>query len=172
MLTSSLIPSQTPCSGSPSGQLPTVFIVHPDIIWCYRMSLWTIWVSCPLSCTPSLLSGRVQKRPWHSVSTALQQHKHQCIIGIILILTWKHSTIPAARGKINSIPAKPRTTSTLYFIPSISCSGVTLSHTSQLINTTSSVFYYTYTHRYNSLGLWAIPLKFSPQSPFSPHFQA
>lgn len=49
VLTSSLTPSQTPCNGSPSGQLPTVFIVHPDITWCYRMSLWTIWVSCPLT---------------------------------------------------------------------------------------------------------------------------
>ena len=46
------------------------------------------------------------KSPWLSVSPALQQLKHQCVISIILILIPKHSTIPATRKKINTIPAK------------------------------------------------------------------
>jgi len=35
--------------------------------------------------------------------------KHQCVINIILILDPKHSTTPATRKKINSIPTETRT---------------------------------------------------------------
>ena len=72
------------------------------------------WV-CPLpapAAPPACpLAGQSKKleNPWLSVSTALQQLKHQCDINIILILNPKHSTLPATRRKINSILAEART---------------------------------------------------------------
>lgn len=42
------------------------------------------------------------KRPWLGVSTALPQLKHRGVIKAVLILNPKHSTVTAARGKINS----------------------------------------------------------------------
>lgn len=54
------------------------------------------------------LAGQYEKlkRPWLGASAALQQLKYQCVI---LILKPKHSTVPATRKKINSVPAKTRT---------------------------------------------------------------
>ncbi|KAK4829726.1 hypothetical protein QYF61_006187 [Mycteria americana] len=54
------------------------------------------------SCAP----GRAQEA---EKSLTSQQLKHQCVINIILILNPKHSTTPATRKKINSIPAETRT---------------------------------------------------------------
>ncbi|KAF1441678.1 V-type proton ATPase subunit S1, partial [Spheniscus demersus] len=40
-----------------------------------------------------------------------QQLKHRCVINIVLTLNPKHSTVPATRKKINSIPVETRTLS-------------------------------------------------------------
>lgn len=57
------------------------------------------------------LAGQCEKlkSPWLSVSTALQQLQHRCVLSIILTLNPKHVNIPDARKKINSVPAKHRT---------------------------------------------------------------
>ena len=82
-------------------QRPYQFIVPHDATWC-GTSLWSAWITCP-DCVPSqllvhpqasLLAGHNEKLkgPYLSVSTALQQLKHQCVISIIFILNPKHST--------------------------------------------------------------------------------
>lgn len=76
-------------------------------------SSWVIWVSCHI---PSHLLAHLQPAPWQGskrrqkvfdwVSTAQQQLQCYCVINIILVLNPKHSIIPAAKKKINSIPAE------------------------------------------------------------------
>lgn len=63
------------------------------------------------SCTPSLFTGRAAQeiekslnKPKHCSAT-----EHQSVIHITLILNPKHTTIPATRKEITSIPAKTRT---------------------------------------------------------------
>ena len=66
-------------------------------------------------CTSFLAEHGKLQSPWLSVSTAQQQLKHQCIINIMLILNPKHSTIPATRKKINSVPAENKTVTNTMF---------------------------------------------------------
>jgi len=56
-------------------------------------------------CPPSLLVGRPAREAEQSL-TAHQQLRHQCVINILLILNPNHSTTPATRKKINSVPAE------------------------------------------------------------------
>lgn len=58
---------------------------------------------------PNLLAGRaVQVRnPWLSVSSK-EQLNHQCVMHIILILSAKHSTVPATTKKTDSVPGENR----------------------------------------------------------------
>ena len=75
------------------------------------------WWLCPLPAPaappacPLAWQREKLKSPGLSVSTALQQLKHQCGINIILVLIPKHSTVPATRRKTNSILAESRTPS-------------------------------------------------------------
>ena len=83
--------------------------------WCHIVSLGHLSCLCPLPafCAPPAFSlagyHEKLKRPWLSVSTALQQVEHQCVFSIILILNPKHTTMPTTRRKINSVPAKIKT---------------------------------------------------------------
>ena len=70
--------------------------------------------AAPPACPLSGQSKRLES-PGLSVSTALQQLKHQCDINIILTLKPKHNSLPATRRKINSILAETRTVWTIPF---------------------------------------------------------
>lgn len=58
--------------------------------------------------TPWLTEHRNVNSPWLSVSITYQQLKHQCVIGLILILHPKHSPVLDTRKKINPILAETR----------------------------------------------------------------
>ena len=127
----------------PQPAAPSLYTGH-DSAW-YGIPLWPVWVSCP-GCVPSQLLVPLQPSCWLGMRSwkildlvqiwLSNNWKHQCVINIHLILKPKYNTLPATRKKINSIPAETRTVSTLYSIPFTSCSGPTLSNTSQLITIT------------------------------------
>ena len=79
-------------------------------------------------------------------------------INIILTLNPKHSTVPATKKKVNSVPAETRTISTPYSIPFTLCPDPTLSNTFSINHHHLSCLL-IYTHRYHSRGLWAISIK-------------
>lgn len=60
-------------------------------------------------CHSSLAEYEKLKSPLLRVGTTEQQTKHQGAIYMILLLNQNHSTSPAIRKRINSIPAKMRT---------------------------------------------------------------
>lgn len=148
--THQLSPRQTPSS--------SISLSHLPCIYCHMF--WDTPLSCvgqlswlcapPASCAApaSLLAGQCEKleSPWHSVITAVQPLKPQCVISIILILNPKYSIISTTRKKINSMPDETRTISTPYSIPPTTCLGSMLSNTFQLITTTFPVLWYIHTH--------------------------
>jgi len=91
-----------------------------DVIW-YVISFWSAWVSCPgyvpsQSLAHSKLTGCWGwgwKMGWKESSccgsTAQQLPNHWCVISTPLATNTKHSTMRAAVGKVNSIPARPNT---------------------------------------------------------------
>ena len=99
-------------------QCPPPSFFFPQLIyWAWRHMVWNSplaslgqlsWL-CPLPA--SCASGRAwnAKKSLASINITQQQLKHQCVINIILMLNPKHSTIPATKKKINSIPAKTST---------------------------------------------------------------
>ena len=98
------------------------------------------------------------KSPWPKISATQQQLKHRNVINIILTLNPKHSTVPATKKKVNSVPAETRTISTPYSIPFTLCPDPTLSNTLPVNHHHLSCLL-IYTYRYHSHGLWAISIK-------------
>lgn len=98
---------------SPWPALPSLY-AECDFLW-YGIALGSFGVSCHIY-VPSHLLAHLQPAPWQGskrrqkvfdwVSTAQQQLQCYCVINIILVLNPKHSIIPAAKKKINSIPAE------------------------------------------------------------------
>lgn len=73
----------------------------------YAMSLWAVWVSCPALLPPELLVYLLTGMSQFGVSTT-KQHLQQPCVSSVLIVSPKHSSVPAARRKINSSPAETR----------------------------------------------------------------
>ena len=99
---------------APPGQVPPIYILG---MMFYGMEYPFGWFgSAVLALLPPsflhtclLAEHRKLKNPWLKISATQQQLKHQRVINIILTLNSKHSTVPATKKKINSIPAKTRT---------------------------------------------------------------
>lgn len=75
-----------------------------------------VQAECPPNflCTPSPLAGgqrEKQRAPGCCVNTAQQWLKHWYLINTVLVTSLKHSTMQAARKKINSVSARPSTAS-------------------------------------------------------------
>lgn len=91
-----------------------------DVIW-YRVSLWSVWVSCPgyfLFCFPSLL---VRREYWNNSSDAvpiLRRGSQSNAVQSISFYLPIQSTIlwGAAMGKIKLISERPNTDLELDFV--------------------------------------------------------
>ena len=97
-------------SAPPSQLLPYLYTEH-DVPW-YGIPLWLVRVGCPGYAPSQLLVHLLAGRAWEtekSLSATQQQLNHERVINSILTLNPKHSTVPATKKKINSIPAKTRT---------------------------------------------------------------
>lgn len=94
---------------APTGQLPPVYKVSRIVCGTASSSQLSWLYSFPD--LVHLLAGTAwdTTSPWLWESTAQHELKHQCVINTILILNPKHSTVPANKMKINSIPAGTRT---------------------------------------------------------------
>lgn len=104
---------------SPEQQLATPswlpqFIVTGHDLLGYGISLLPVWVTCPSPALPQLLVYLLTGRAWGTEMflefgvSIKQRLQHQCVISI-LIVSPKDSIVPAARKKINSLPAETRT---------------------------------------------------------------
>lgn len=86
--------------------------------WCSETwnTPWTTPGHLSWTCPCRLLVHLLTDRVWETensfrVRTFQQQPKHHCTFSIVLILNPNHSTIPATQKKMDSVPAKTRTTS-------------------------------------------------------------
>ena len=107
-----LVPEQR----SPRPTPPSLYTGH-GITW-YGIPLWPLWVSCPgcVLCqllVPLQFSRWLGIRSWKILDFRLnateQQLKTSVLSTLFSYLTQKHSTVPATRKTINSIPAETRT---------------------------------------------------------------
>ena len=95
----------------PSQPTPPYLYTGHDVPW-YGIPLWLVRVSCPGYAPSQLLVHLLAGRAWEtekSLSATQQQLNHERVINSILTPNPKHSTVPATKKKINSIPAKTRT---------------------------------------------------------------
>ena len=98
---------------APQPTPPSLYTEH-DVIW-YGIALWPVSVICPGYAPSQLLVHLLTGRLWEA-EKSLTYYKH-CLATtktsvcyhIILMLNPTHSTIPATRKKINSIPDETRT---------------------------------------------------------------
>ena len=114
------------CPASPQAEkesemnFPSSELLPLDVIW-YGICLWSVSVSCPNSVLSQLLGPF-----WLCITLLSSSYKHWRVINMVFLLEPKHSIRPDTEENI-SIPAETETTSTPYFIPFTSCSGLTIS---------------------------------------------
>lgn len=99
------LPYKPPIHPQPPPENPATVYCEHDLLRC-GMTLWPAQVPCPGSALSSFLvhlHGQNMGN-WEvlglRVSIAQQQLKYQCVIDIILLLSSKHSTVPATKKKL------------------------------------------------------------------------
>ena len=106
-----------PKQQSRPNQLPPAYILC-HMVWNIPLASWD-QLSWLCSLLPWLLVHPAEhgelKKSLTSTSTTQQQLRHQRVTNITLILNPKHSTVPATRRKINSVPAETRTVGACVF---------------------------------------------------------
>ncbi len=108
----------------PGRQIPTLACPHlytEHDVYGMEYSLWPVWINYSVCLSPSFLHLQISETwkagqcPW---SHSQQLVSSECLS---TFFTHKIQNTPATERKINSIPAKTRTVSTPYSIPSTSC---------------------------------------------------
>ena len=105
------IPSSSPSSNHCLlANSPSLYTEH-DVIW-YGICPWLGWVSCPggvPSQLPVQLARQASERSWKVLDCLATTKNISYVINIVFVPNPNRSTTPATRMKINSIPAKTRT---------------------------------------------------------------